>query len=539
MPSVSALAATPDAVASGPSDVGADLLAGLGVAYITYIGQWSHLLTLENADLFWLKTPPAPMRYVALILSNGLLGLLVFAAMRAARSRSRMRTAGRVMVCLFAALSINSLRDLLAGYYPDEFGGNVLRSISVAEAWGAALLLLGVLFVLGIKYMQSAIIACIHSALIGVSVLGFWNMAKAAYQAGGFDAMVFAAPANAAFLPAAPTAAPKVVWLVFDELDYRLAFVDRRQDVSTPNLNAFQQTAVSASQAYPPSNATSNSILTYLLGEKVVKLRPAGSDDLNVRTAEHPESRRWKQLPNLFSEARQAGANGAIVGWYLPYGKLVGSDVVDCWWFDKSPRDAAIGNSLPAMLLNQPRALLETSLLSPFGQSLLTKQRVVLFDEFMAKTRQLLDDSRVGLLLLHVPVPHTPYFYDRRTGHNTLANSSIDGYWDALALVDRILGDVKTELTASGAWDNSVIMIGSDHYYRTAMRVDGRMDTRVPFLVKMPGQKQAAAFNKPFNTQLSHDLVLDILRGKVRTGEQAVNWLEKSHSSVAVGWGVH
>jgi hypothetical protein len=188
--------------------------------------------------------------------------------------------------------------------------------------------------------------------------------------------------------------------------------------------------------------------------------------------------------------------------------------------------------------LNNPRTLIETSLLSPFGQSLLTKRRVRMFHEFMAKTHELLNDDRVGLLLLHVPVPHTPYFYDRQSGQNSLSNSTIDGYWDALALVDRIVGEVRTQMMQLGEWGNSVVLVSSDHYYRTAVRLDGHVDHRVPFLLKMPGQRRALSFETPFNTQLSHNLVLDILRRQVRTDASAMNWLEESHSTIPVGWGV-
>ena len=175
--------------------------------------------------------------------------------------------------------------------------------------------------------------------------------------------------------------------------------------------------------------------------------------------------RHWRDLPNVFSRAREAGVNGAVVGWYLPYPRLLGSVTVDSWWFDNRTSDAATGDRLWDMLLNNPRTLIETSLLSPFGQSLLTKRRVRMFHEFMAKTHELLNDDRVGLLLLHVPVPHTPYFYDRQSGQNSLSNSTIDGYWDALALVDRIVGELRTQMmwgngTIRSFWSAPTITIG-------------------------------------------------------------------------------
>jgi hypothetical protein len=90
----------------------------------------------------------------------------------------------------------------------------------------------------------------------------------------------------------------------------------------------------------------------------------------------------------------------------------------------------------------------------------------------------------------------------------------------------------------AGEWGNSLVLVSSDHYYRTAVRLDGHVDHRVPFLLMMPGQRRALSFETPFNTQLSHNLVLDILRGQVRTDGSAMSWLEESCSKIPVGWGV-
>lgn len=511
-----------------------DFLAGFGAAYVVYLVPWSHLVSLRSADLFWMKAPPPPLRYLALTFSTFLLAVVCFAAIRMARHRrSFMTLAARVVLILIAAAGLNALRELLAGYYPDEFGGNILRSFSVPEL----ILLAGVLTLLLIGFLawiRKALFGAGRFALIAVGVVGFWAIAQGAYQVAVPPA---SAPvrANAAYLPQRPGSVPKIVWLVFDEFDYRLAFVNRARDLALPVLDNFAKTAIQASQAYPPFSSTGNSLLTYISGEKVTALRSDG-EDLIVRTVEHPQRRHWRDVPNLFAMARQVGVNSAVVGWYLPYSRLVNSDVVDCWWFNMGFHGDGVGSRLPEMLVNIPRSVVETSLLSPFGQSLLTQRRARLFNEFMDKTRHLLANDRVQLLLLHIPVPHTPYFYDRRTGQQTLANSTISGYWDALALVDRTLGDVEAELKNKGEWDNSVVLVSSDHYYRTAMRIDGRMDRRIPFLLKMPRQTRAWSFDMPFNTQLAHNLILEIARQNVRTDEQAMAWLRQWHAAVPVGW---
>jgi hypothetical protein len=53
------------------------------------------------------------------------------------------------------------------------------------------------------------------------------------------------------------------------------------------------------------------------------------------------------------------------------------------------------------------------------------------------------------------------------------------------------------------------------------------MDHRVPFLLKLPGQRVGVSFTPRFSAIVTHDLLLGILRGELRTPEAVVGWLEK------------
>lgn len=54
----------------------------------------------------------------------------------------------------------------------------------------------------------------------------------------------------------------------------------------------------------------------------------------------------------------------------------------------------------------------------------------------------------------------------------------------------------------------------------------------VPFILKMPGQQSGIAYDRPMNTVLSGDLLLEILTGAVPSGQAAVQWLD-AHSNVS------
>jgi hypothetical protein len=50
----------------------------------------------------------------------------------------------------------------------------------------------------------------------------------------------------------------------------------------------------------------------------------------------------------------------------------------------------------------------------------------------------------------------------------------------------------------------------------------------VPYLLKMPGQKQGLAYNKPMQEIVTKDLLLAIMDREVTTPQQVAAWLDHS-----------
>ena len=132
------------------------------------------------------------------------------------------------------------------------------------------------------------------------------------------------------------------------------------------------------------------------------------------------------------------------------------------------------------------------------------------------------------MVLLHYPLPHPPAIYDRAHGLVTEQNHAgyFDGYIDNLALVDVTLREIRTAMEAAGQWDNSFVLLSSDHPYKE----DARRHPWIPFLLKAPGEKAAVSYPGPFNSVLSQELILTALRGEIRTSEDAAAWLDRNRS---------
>jgi arylsulfatase A-like enzyme len=95
-------------------------------------------------------------------------------------------------------------------------------------------------------------------------------------------------------------------------------------------------------------------------------------------------------------------------------------------------------------------------------------------------------------------------------------------------------------MEASGQWDKTWVILSADHSWRESKLYDGQRDFRVPYLIKPPGATVSAEYTRPFNTVLTHDLILAILRGELTDGQSIAPWLDAhaEPSSPIIGQGV-
>jgi arylsulfatase A-like enzyme len=171
---------------------------------------------------------------------------------------------------------------------------------------------------------------------------------------------------------------------------------------------------------------------------------------------------------------------------------------------------------------------LETTLFSPFGQSLSVQQHARDYIQMEGILNALVTDTRLGLVYAHLPAPHFPFVYDPATNKLTRKNVTVRGYLDELALLNRTVAGLRKILEDSGTWDETIVLLTSDHRFRDSESLDGKSDPRVPFLLKMRGQYTRLSLDAQFNTVTVGELVLAMLQGDVSTPAQAAGWLQKN-----------
>jgi hypothetical protein len=137
-------------------------------------------------------------------------------------------------------------------------------------------------------------------------------------------------------------------------------------------------------------------------------------------------------------------------------------------------------------------------------------------------------DPKYNLSLFHLAPPHKPGVYlPAGKSFTVVPMRKADGYFNNLALADRMLGEIRQSVVRAGLQDKTWFIVSTDHWWRESAIWDGRVDHRVPFMVRPPGSDHGVEFGAMINTVLTHDLVLAVLRGEVRDLQQAATWLER------------
>ena len=315
----------------------------------------------------------------------------------------------------------------------------------------------------------------------------------------------------------------RVVWLVFEELDQRITFETRPVGLELPELDRLRRESLYADAARPPAGATEVTIPALITGRPVVAAAPTNPRELEL-TFKDGKTAQWSAQPNVFSRARTLGYDTALIGWHLPYPRVIGSSLGLAHWRPSVDFEQARGASFGEAFLNQ-----WASLAPPANRRRLFAQRVAELADLAIRTAV---DDRFGLVFLHVPVPEPPGIYDRATERLTAWNFRGEGggYFDNLALADRIVGELRRGLDRMRLGDVTWIVVSSTRSWRGSTTDGGRTDPRVPFLVRPPEGGRARHVDVVFSTLITHDLLLGILRGSISDTNEVATWLSRQAS---------
>jgi sulfatase-like protein len=488
-------------------------LIALSFANLWYAPVWKRLIDFSQAGQFGMKSAPSRAEYAAAICGVILCALLVFAI------TSWLRKAPGFWQRLDVPIGLSLISLSAQSYLNGLTARQTLRDLAGSHLVLSALAILGLLVLLT-RY-HHAVRRGMAPVLLTLLPFCAYTFAASAYRIANPLSLT---DKHAALLPNANS--PRLLWIIFDEWDQRLTFDNRPAGLELPALDRLRAESFYAQNALPPADATIISIPSIIHGRQVRTATPVDAQTLALQYSDGTKQR-FGDRPNLFSDARNAGWNAAIYGWYLPYCRVLGDYLADCWWRGFDTPALIPDSSFAPALLHQLRGQFETARYSPFGASLSTQKHASTFETLLERAKEAAVNPHLQLTLVHFDVPHAPFIYDRSSGQ---ISSTIwrPGYTDALALVDKTIAELRSHMEQAGVWDSVVLLLSADHFYRASPLVNGVRDHRVPFLVHFPGEKSGLQYAASFNTVVTYRLIQAALHSQVTSAASAGEWLDQN-----------
>ena len=488
-------------------------LIAASLANLALLRVWTELFGYSKWDTFEMKVLPSPSLYGAALIDLAVItlvgwGILIFT--------SRSGPVGRLTSILFLLLCLvplNSARDVLGAEHFPLLRFAAVRTFGpkTVVAVGCILLVITVAaVVLFTDKLRRLVCLCLLLSFPFVPV----NIGRALWDMTHQGTLLEVEHGSLAVQSRKTVQAPRVVWLIFDEMDQRITFEDRPNGLTMPEFDQFRASSLYADAVSEGGGDTIYAIPSMMTGRKVVKVRELGADQLGVTFEDGGNEVDFASVSNVFSRAQQLGVSSGMVGWQIPWCRIFRRQLTRCWWCEGVRPDNSVRISLLGASLDEVRSLFETNNFSIFGQSLCSRQHI---DNYYALTREaeaLATDNSIDLAVLHLHGAHPPHVYDRTTREFSLANSPIRGYVDSLALCDETLGLLRRSMQHDGLWQRSTVVVTSDHHNRSSVAFDGKTDHRMIFMVKLAGQTTPLKFSEPLGATMLSDLVLELGRRK-------------------------
>jgi hypothetical protein len=488
-------------------------LVALSLANLCFLAPWLVLLNPQHYMYYHWPAHPEYVEFQALALAILTLALLFWLGATVV-DRSGSRRAAAVARAAFLVTLILPINSFIIDYLRVS-----VLALLLSRWWTLLLGICLAVAIVWITYRYNRQLTRVASTLLIIlSPLFLVNLASALWlrEKYGSPAETFHEQRPATSTHKAN--APRIIWIVFDELDQRLLFTGRPGHISFPEFDRFRSQALHSANAYPPNHATLISMPALITGHLITQGAPVGSNKLML-TLPDGAVVDWATQSNVFSEARSEGFSTGVAGWYHPYCRVIGASFD---WCASVPMVHQLNPILDDLSLRRAlRLCTQTAVFRiPLAYRLLKSryqaEKSYIYQQELVRVSRLsqtLLQRDLNLTMLHFPVPH---------------DSRISGksYVDNLALADQALGELRHALEERSRWDSSIVLLTSDHWWRGADIVNGKRDHRIPFMLKLAGQKAEMEYDKPFNTVLTRNLLLELLRGNLASPADVAAWID-------------
>ncbi len=531
------------------SQASKDFLLSLSLANLCMVDPWTRVLGLSQGDLFFRRDPPTRMDLVGVVTAVLFLTAAFWSVGTLTREVGPRWLKGGVRTTFLVTLliPIHTLIIRVPKFWWLETRATLWYASAAQHAPSLAPLAIAsaivVFLAIVVRYSRQIEKFAVTAVMLEVPfvLITFFQAGKLFKNYDQFVTQFRDQPTVAM----SPThkAHGRVVWLLFDELDNGMVDGSNRFGVAVPEIDRLRHESIIATKAVSPAFCTRLSIPSYLSGHEISIFDPTGPSGVITRAAHATgPAGQWNTRNNLFAQATSQGYTTAVVGWYIPYCRILKDSLNYCWWAPAYSNSLKTGATIPDDILTQ---LWNAADAAPLGTQALKKidkvarcaHRVGVYGDILDRAKKLSSDPRYDLVFIHFPIPHPPGFY-RADRHQFDCSGD---YVDNISLVDQTIGDMRTVMQAAGTWNDSTVIISSDHPYRTWLwgSIDERervpqgahedgLFANVPLLVKLPGQHGGMRYTRKFNTEVLHDMILSLVRGNISDPVQLIGWLNEN-----------
>lgn len=551
-------------VAAGPARF-RDIVFSLSLANLCFLMVWQMATSLagDEATKYFEMVPPSFGFVAALLADIFVLASLIYLLLQTRRRFSRWRAVSSVAlsgICCFALLEMEQLIQ-------QQFESHTLLIIVIT----AALMLLALIFVPRTRAVTKVLVMLLSPLLPLLTVDAAWLYSR--------PELKHLQTQHVAGKLASVSSHRRLIWIIFDELDYHLAFEVRPSRLKMPEFDRLRDVSLSADRAHSPAFHTILSLPSLLTGRPVVAEKHR-ANDIALRFAGTSQWNDLSEQPTIFRRMRAAGFNTAISGWHHPYCRVIGKDLSDCatapngtdpavfydavgkwpffgravaialWEAESLPIARTVfGRSCTFLRFHSLRGGARPSTNSGSSSSIplcsyanirnvaVREQQISAAKCITENAVRMARDPELNFILIHAPSPHLPGIWNSQSRQFSAIGPS--DYVDNLGFVDFALGEIRQALEQTGNWDQTTLLVSADHPFRLsvwqpttlwtpelAAITQGKQAQRVPFILKLPGQTKPLPYHRDFNTVVTGDLIWEILNGNIRVPEQAARWLD-------------
>lgn len=528
-----------------------DFLVCFSLGNLCFLRRWYDLEHLKERSMDYYRTRPAdPTLLYATLISATLLSIVFWLAWLwverwPSQRKLQLARGGFLLLLIFPLESVRRYWNS-EGNHADWGTNGAVLLIELMLAIGMVMTFRGNLRVVNAGRRVTLLLTLLFPALMLDFAVGRLN-AEPGWR--------YAAKNVLPMLPHPPgEKRRRVIWMLFDEFDERLAFELKQPKVDFTNLDRLRSESFVADYARQTAPWTTLALPSILSGKIFSRAELVDADTLKVYPEGAESGTSWRDQPNVFKKARAMGMNAEIVGWHHPYCRVFGDATVRCTEVpsghptvallrETSVADEGVPQAVKFLFQLQFGNLLDMlhwgkEATSENGRDVYVQRRQ---QNQYFRIRDLAyreaADPQIDLLFIHFPLPHLFAIYNRERQDFEL-NESLS-YADNLALVDRTVGEMRQAIEQAGLWDSTSILITSDHGLRPDLWRDrmgwtpelerltgGRQSESVPFIVKIAGQNRGATYERAFSSVLSSELVLAMLHGEVTNADEASTWLD-------------